>query len=108
MPCLSSGIRTHDLLIASREHEPLHHSGCSPKDLQEWRYKLDERNYRPIAVMSHLMKILERAVCNQFRAFLDENKILSTRQSGFRPRRSTNAVLLDVNEYLLRNIDNVF
>ena len=55
-------------------------------------------NYRPISILPILSKILEKAVHNQLTSYLEENKLLSSRQFGFRKRHSTElatALLID-------------
>ena len=51
-------------------------------------------NYRPIYVPSGVAKIIERAIFNQFYAYLVINNLLNKYQSGFRPRHSTVTALL--------------
>ena len=46
-------------------------------------------NYRPISIVPVLSKILEKAVHLQLSAFLEDNKLLSNKQFGFRRNRST-------------------
>ena len=62
-------------------------------------------NYRPISVLSHVMKILEKALHKQLYTYLVSNNILSSSQSGFRPLFSTTTALIDVSDYLHTNID---
>ena len=67
--------------------------------------KKSPSNYRPISVLSHIVKILEKAVHSQLYDFLNDNALLSDRQWGFRPLHSTGTALVDVNDFLLTGID---
>ena len=62
-------------------------------------------NYRPISVLSHIMKILEKALHKQLYTYLISINVLSNCQSGFRPLFSTATALIDVNDYLHTNVD---
>ena len=74
---------------------PVHKSGS----------KTDAANYRPISVLPVFVKILERAVHNMVYRYLQDNQLLSTYQSGFRPLHSTGTCLIDTTNKLLLNID---
>ena len=58
---------------------PIYKSGCAN----------DEANYRPISVLPILSRILEKAVYNQLKEYLEENNLLSQQQFGYRSKRST-------------------
>ena len=51
-------------------------------------------NYRPISILPTVSNIIERSVHFQFYDYLQENKLLSIRQFGFRRNRSTSSALL--------------
>ena len=56
----------------------------------------DLANFRPISKLSFMAKILEKIVCSQLMAFLDEHNILEVFQSGFKTLHSTESALLKV------------
>ena len=66
----------------------------------------DVNNYRPISVIPVVMKIFERLIHNQLYAFLTQQNLLSSHQSGFRSMHSTLTTLTDVTDYILKNIDD--
>ena len=53
-----------------------------------------------------LSKILEKAVHNQLYYFLNENKIITSKQFGFRPKLSTNTALTHFTDNILLNMDS--
>ena len=68
--------------------------------------RCDPNNYRPITVLPTLSKILEKAVHNQLYYFLNENKIITPKQFGFRPKLSTNTALTHFTDNTLLNMDS--
>ena len=65
----------------------------------------DVNNYRPIPVLPVLSKIVERHVHNNLYAYLSENKLLFSNQSGFRKYHCTETALLKLIDQLLFNLD---
>ena len=63
-------------------------------------------NYRPISLLSNLSKILERAMYDRIELFLDEFKIIYSKQFGFRKKHSTNHALISIVEQIRKNMDN--
>ena len=58
--------------------------------------------YRPITVLPS--KILEKVVHNQLYYFLNDNKIITSKQFGFRPKLSTNTALTHFTDNVLLNM----
>ena len=63
---------------------PLHKSGC----------KLERKNYRPVAILSPLSKILEKIVYGQVYEYFTVNKIFDPNLHGYRQHRSTQTALM--------------
>ncbi len=57
-------------------------------------------NYRPVSLLPFIAKTLERVVFNQVTAFLTQNNLLDSNQSGFKSGYSTETALLSVVEDL--------
>ena len=51
--------------------------------------KTDIANYRPLSLSNHMGKLWERCVNNSIMQHLENNKLLSDKQDGFRPKRGT-------------------
>ena len=63
-------------------------------------------NYRPISLLSNLNKILEKLVHKRTYSFMEEKKILYTKQFGFRKGHSTNHALIDITETIRKALDD--
>ena len=63
-------------------------------------------NYRPISILPVLSKIIEKAVCVQLQAYLQENCLLSPFQSGFRKNHSTQAAVTYFCDNIYRSMDS--
>ena len=72
-------------------------------------YKSDKKtlcdNYRPISVISVVPKIFEKVVCEQLTKYLEQCKIITKFQSGFRANHSTETLLLHITNNWLANMD---
>ena len=62
-------------------------------------------NYRPVSILSSISKILERVVHNQLYGYLNQNRLLSQCQSGFRKLHSCETALHSVTEDWIDSID---
>lgn len=63
-------------------------------------------NYRPIAILSTISKILEKAIYTNIYYFLEQHNILNSKQHGFRRGKSTTSAIYDFLEVLYQNLDN--
>ena len=88
---------------------PLHHiitlSILQHKFPRSWKYskviplhkkhcKLDMKNYRPVAILSPLSKILEKVIYEQLYDYMTRNKIFHSNLHGYRQHRSTQTALM--------------
>ena len=62
----------------------------------------DINNYRPVANIPFIGKLVERVVANQLHALLEETGALDPFQSVFRPHRGTETALVTLQDDLLR------
>ena len=60
---------------------------------------LNKRNYRPVAILSPLSKVLEKIVYGQLYSYFNENKILHPSIHGYRTNRSTQTALLQMYDH---------
>ena len=70
--------------------------------------KKDPENYRPVSLTSILCKIMESIIKDHILKYLKDNNILSKKQYGFLPGRSTVLQLLIVLDQWTEAIDNGF
>ena len=67
--------------------------------------RTDLDNYHPISIIPVVAKVFERIIYDQLYAFLMDNNILSSYQSGFRSLHSTVTSLLEATDDWVYNID---
>ena len=63
-------------------------------------------NYRPISVLSIVSKIFEKEVFRQLYDYLSSNSLLSSFQSGFRPKHSTLSALIQLGDNLFKSMND--
>ena len=57
--------------------------------LKQGKPRTDKNNYRPIALTSHVAKLMERVILQRLVYFCEKNCIIPHNQAGFRKGRST-------------------
>lgn len=57
-------------------------------------------NYRPIAILSCIDKIIERAIFNQIQCFIEKNRIINPTQYGFQKEKSTTQLLSKFTDHI--------
>lgn len=62
-------------------------------------------NYRPIAVLSSISKILERIVNKRIVKYLEDKKLFAPNQFGFRRGKSTSNAVTELVDCVVKNVD---
>ena len=62
-------------------------------------------NYRLISLMSNLNRIFEKLVYSRLESFIEQNKILSPSQYGFRKAHSTQRAILEIVSTIQKKMD---
>ena len=68
--------------------------------------KTDIENYRPISILSVISKVMEREVHSQLYNYLEEGKLISDFQFGFRKGKSTEQVILTLLDNIRNSVDS--
>jgi len=68
--------------------------------------RYDFANYRPISILSSISKLLEKIIHLRMFNFITKYNILSPRQFGFRPNRSTYMAINDLYCNIAKKLDN--
>jgi Reverse transcriptase (RNA-dependent DNA polymerase) len=67
--------------------------------------RLKPGNYRPVSLLSHFSKLLEKCIKSRLMAHLEKNSILSPNQFGFRPNYSTDNAIYELSSLLSESMD---
>ena len=92
--CVNKGVFPNCLKIA--EIIPIHKKGDINK----------ATNYRPIALLSHFNKLMEKMIFSRLYSYLEKKQLLNDNQFGFRPNSSTAFAISSLYDKLINNIDN--
>ena len=68
--------------------------------------KLNYLNYRPISLLSVFSKIYEKLIYTRIYSYLDRNKLIYSKQFGFRSKYSTNHAIISLTEHIRNHLDN--
>ena len=68
--------------------------------------KLDYSKYRPISLLSHIEKILEKHMYRRLYTFLNNKNIIYDLQFGFRQQYSTSHALTNITENIRKELDD--
>jgi len=93
--CLTNGVFPNQWKTASVV--PIHKRGS----------KADPTKYRPISLLSNISKIMEAIVQKQLQSYLLGNKLISSRQYGFRPGHSTADLLNILSQKWNNSLDKI-
>ena len=63
-------------------------------------------NYRPIALLPSLSKVLERLIYNRLVKYLENNKLLAHSQYGFRSKKSTEDAVHELTDYIIKQLES--
>ena len=65
----------------------------------------DMSNYRPISILPFFAKLMEKAISNRLRSYIEKAAILYPNQFGFRPGHSVDLALINIQELITTAID---
>ena len=67
--------------------------------------RLDPKNYRPVALLSIISKVLERVIFQQIIDYMEGNQLLHPSHHGFRSGRGTATALLEMHDVWVEAFD---
>ena len=97
--------------------QPVHHiitlSIMQSKFPQSWKFskvlplhkkldRLERKNYRPVAILSPLSKVIEKVVYEQVYSYFSSNQLFHPNLHGYRKNRSTQTALLQMYDRWVR------
>ena len=73
--------------------------------LKECSAPKSPKDFRPIAILSFLSKVLEKIAHDQMREYIEKNKLLDIMQTGFRKHHSTETAVLRLIDAIRTGLD---
>ena len=67
--------------------------------------KNDLNNYRPISVLTQFNQLFERLIAKRLLNFFEKFNLITKKQFGFLKKHCTEHAILDLKEYLLKNLE---
>ena len=67
--------------------------------------KINHHNYRPISLLSVISKIFEKLIYKRIYFYLDQKKLIYSKQFGFRANYSTNHAIISLTEHIRELLD---
>ena len=67
--------------------------------------KNEVENYRPIALLSPVSKVIEKEIQNQINTYMKENELWNKDMNTYRQNFSTATAILDIFETWTENLD---
>ena len=67
--------------------------------------RLIKENYRPISVLTHINKMLEKLIHARLNDFITEHNILENSQYGFRKKHSTSHGITHLHETIIEALE---
>ena len=67
---------------------------------------LNPKNYRPVAIIPILSKVLERLVFNQMMKYLNQNNLIHPNHHAYRSNHNTTTALLQMYDIWLDSLEN--
>ena len=92
-----------DCLISTKYYPLIFKISKTVFILKPGKNKHDPLSYRPISLLEILAKLYEKIISNRLLYYFEHNNLLSPRQFGFRPCRSTEQSINLITETLLEN-----
>ena len=68
--------------------------------------KYDAKNYRPVAVLPALSKVMEKVVIGRIKRHMEENKLLTDNQNAYRAKRSVTTAMLQLYDEIVKKQDD--